>query len=465
MSDHTKALVPIDVWEFSSPDLKEKGEIIDIGLFAEALVYYDQVLVSVTNQIQLGRFIGWFIERGLLDDLSNLIKEGNVRLYNYAFTTNPFVNDTEIELWNINEEGADKPTAFVERFLNNPEVIKVFPDSKSHDEFCRLIDGKVMRVQATEFESAITNARADFFNPKRCSLLLQSLLDDLYLVKNLGQAPTVETRLTQNGLGEKQIRFDLDLNQIANHLGYKAIDNRATSGAVLASLAFSGAGNANKLLLSAMQAGIDLYLPRPLSLVTGDKLYEADLESATKSQETIEVLQEKVEFLDLRQLVNSGQIGFKDVLSIRHEAKQIRKWLQDGAERDRDIVYAYHHEVTKKAGFTKHLGKTLELFGKFSSGIGGVIGAIAVPDHPIIGTAIGGLVSDKLSFLKDVGAKMAEDWKPVIFGKWLKSHVEKIVAAKEAEDKIFRPIGIDFAIQRAEDLRKRRTEKRLKNKK
>jgi hypothetical protein len=461
MSNHTTALVPIEVWQYASPDLSHFKPNIDIGLFAEALVYYEHLWVNAGNQSQFALFVSWFVKKKLLGRLLQLIQDDVVKFYNYNFYTLPKVGDKIVDLFNIVEQKANEQT-FAQHYLEKPEVISAFSDAKSYEDFCRAINDKVVQANVADFESAIENARADFINPQRHTLLLQSLIDELYLVKNLGTPPKVQTTIITDGFGRPQVRVDLDLDEMAKLLGVKGVDYRVSPGEALSGLAFSGAGKANNLIVSAMKSGIDLYLPRPLSLITGDKLYEADMESTAKSHHTIQVLQEKVNFPDLRKLVNGGEIEFEEILNIRREAKRIRKWLQDGAEQDKDLVTAYHHEVTKAVGFTKYFGKTLEIFGKFSNTIGGAVGVISMPDNPIAGALIGGLVGDKLSFVGEVGNKMTNDWKPLVFGTWLTDRVNKIKSDNEGEKIAFNPLGINRAMRQAEEVRMRRARNRLR---
>lgn len=49
MSNHQYAIVPLETWAFSSPDLHISGKKIDVGLFAESLIYYDSVYIVPGN--------------------------------------------------------------------------------------------------------------------------------------------------------------------------------------------------------------------------------------------------------------------------------------------------------------------------------------------------------------------------------------------------------------------------------
>ena len=69
MSNHAYALVPIESWCYSSPDVVFHGGSIDIGLMAESLIYYDTIYLHVTNQPQLATLIEWFVKQGKLTEV------------------------------------------------------------------------------------------------------------------------------------------------------------------------------------------------------------------------------------------------------------------------------------------------------------------------------------------------------------------------------------------------------------
>lgn len=465
MSNHTTALVPIETLLYASPELNERGVIVDIGLFAEALVYYDNLFVSVGNPSQFASFIEWFTQKELLKLLLELIREGTLQFYDYAFITTSFVNGSHLKLYHVNDIQMIEPNSFVKRVLENSEVINAFPTPQCHKEFCRLLENRVVEVKADAFADAITNAESDFVNPSRSAVLLQTLLDELFALKNLGSPPIVKNSIRHVRRGDYQIEWHIDLDTVASLLGYKGIDHRAPPSSMLVSSALNGAGLANRYLLTAMQHDVDLYLPRPLSLLAGDKLYEASIEETTNPQELIDVLQESVEFPDLRYLVNNGEIDFSQVLLFRQKGEKFRKWLQDEVERDRDALFAYHNEVAREAGFIRNVRKGLSLFGKLggSSAAGSIAGTLLSPD-PILGGAIGAAIGDKLSFLSELGSKYGE-WKPVVFGNWYKDRIAKIKEAREVQERLLNPIGIKRAKQQAEEKRLRKARKKARRRK
>ena len=68
MSDHVTALVPIESWCYNSPVLRANGSTVDLGLLAEALIYYDRVLINVANPLQFAEMLNWFIAQNKFED-------------------------------------------------------------------------------------------------------------------------------------------------------------------------------------------------------------------------------------------------------------------------------------------------------------------------------------------------------------------------------------------------------------
>jgi hypothetical protein len=421
MSDHTRALVPVDTWLYSSPELIEQKRSVDIGLLAEALIYYDQVLVSVTNKHQFADLISLLILHGLTySQLIDLIREGTLQVYNYAFYTLPFVHDDMIELWNIQDPILEKPNSFPERFLDSEELSRCFPDSQQMSKFCEALNGRVIEVKAAEFGGAgIENAWRDFLNPRRSELIVQTLVDDLYQLKSLGPPPKVQAVVRQSTRPQQlhHITWNVDFNELTKLVGAKELT-------VTPTLPLSAAAISNRDIWSASRLRCDLYLPSPLSMITGDKLYEAG-ETLSKTQNVIDQLGARVEFPDIRRLVNDLRLDFKEVLKIREKAKRFREWLQNEGERDRDAIIAYHEEVARESGMINAGRKFLSLFGAIGVGaVGGALGTVA--GTPTTGAIIGGTAGG-LTYIFNIASKIRADWKPVVFGNWFKERIARLL--------------------------------------
>ena len=117
MSDHSRSIVPIQAWCYSSPEMSYKGYSVDIGLLAEALIYYDTILVNVDNPPQFASLIEWFVKQGKYDDLLALVSDGTLQFYDYSFLTSAIDDGKTLSLWNIQDQVQEKPNTFEQRYL------------------------------------------------------------------------------------------------------------------------------------------------------------------------------------------------------------------------------------------------------------------------------------------------------------------------------------------------------------
>ncbi|MDR7090883.1 hypothetical protein [Cellvibrio fibrivorans] len=421
MTKNSCTLVPIESWAYASPELISSGQTIDIGLFAEALIYYDTVYVNPSNQPQLAAFINWFIKQGALNDFYMLLKEGCVKFYEYSFASSAIEKNGEYSIYNIQDVFQVEKDSFEKRFLYSDSIEALFPKARHRRYLYSAFNGNVIESKAGEFERAIENARFDFKDPRRNSIILQAFVDEIYRVKNLGRPPEIKTIINTDPDGLKQtISFNISFEYLNNLIGHEVGFNNGSP--------LTAAAHSNRLIWSASSLGLDLYLPQPMSTLVGDKLYESK-KRLTKSGDIIEGLKEKVEFPDIRFLVNSGKLSLRDVLLIREKSKKFRYWLQQENGRDRDAIIAYHTEVAKESGFTTGARKFLSMFGAIGAGTAGSFlgAAVADPSAQIIGGIAGGAIG----YLADVGSKFGAEWRPVVFGGWLKDRIEKVVVEKE----------------------------------
>lgn len=417
MSDHQSTIVPLETWAFSSPELHISGKEIDIGLFAESLVYYDSVYVVPGNPHFFSLFLKWFSDQGKLDDFLTLVRDGVIKIYDYSFMTTAIEKDGTYSIWNIQDDKQGKENVFEQRFLYNSEVEKILPAKSRHRKhFYEAFRKNVVEAKADSFGEAIENARIDLNDPERSSLIIQALVDELYEIKKIKDVPKINVTITKNeSNGTSLIDWNIDFNILNKIAGYNFNLN---SGLPLTANAHS-----NRFLWSAANMRCDLFLPKPMSRLVGDKLYEA-AERNMKLKGIIENLQSEVDFPSLRQLVNRGILTFDDILNIRKKSHKFRSWLQTASERDRNAIVAYHNELAKETGLAKFGRNSLRLFGILGGGgVGGLIGSVLAGP---VGGAIGGLAGSTLTFTTDVCAKIGEDWKPVVFGNWLEDKIKNL---------------------------------------
>ena len=421
MSDHKTALVPIEAWAYNSPDVRFRGNRIDIGLLAESLIYYDRILINVGNPVQFSEMLHWFIDRDKYLDFIALIKDGTIQFYDFAFLTTAINKEGVFSVWNIQDPIQSQPNTFERRYLYNKEIESCFMKARHRARFYDAIRGNVIEVKADEFGKAVENAKLDLGNAQRHTLTLQAFIDELYTFRNLGKPPTIVAKvISSQDKTEHKIHWNIDFKHISKLAGKSVNFHDATP--------LIGGANANRLLLAAANLNCDLFLGQPMSVLIGDKLYEST-HTHIKSGEIIETLKEKVEFPDIRSLINEDKINLEDIIKIRKKAHRFRDWLQDESERDRDAIIAYHHEVAKEMGFIKYGRKAINLFGVIGGGAtGSIIGSsISGP----IGAAVGGIAGSATGFLADIASKLGVDWKPVLFGNWARDRIEKLLQSKK----------------------------------
>ena len=164
MSDHSSALVPLESWSYNSPELRHGRRSVDIGLMAEALIYYDQVLLNITNQPQFAEFLNWFILQNKYSELLSLFKDEVIKLYDYSFATAALLDASSgnYMIMNLQDPIQQKPNTFEQRFLYHPSLNNCFQSPKERTKLYKALRGKVIEIKAKEFGPSIENARLDY---------------------------------------------------------------------------------------------------------------------------------------------------------------------------------------------------------------------------------------------------------------------------------------------------------------
>lgn len=420
MSDHTRALVPLESWAYASPELRFEGRRVDLGLMAEALIYYEVAIINVTNADQFGELLSKLASEGALSDFLELCEAGEILVYDYSFLTTAILKDGVYSLWNIQDPIQAQPNTFHQRYLYQPSLEGLFPKARHRKRLYRALRDRVTEVKADQFGAAIENARADFDDPDRNAIIVQAVVDELYALRRLDSPPYVKAMITDrpDGTG-KTITWNVNFDELARLGGPNVSFHNATP--------LTAGAIANRFIWSAAGLNCDLFLPRPMSVLVGDKLYESS-KRVVRPEGIIFDLQQRVEFPDIRRLVNAGHLSFQEALKVRKKAKRFRAWLQDEADRDRDAIVAYHNEVAKESGLMKASRKGLAILGASGgSAAGGVLGALLKGQE---GAAIGGAIGGSATYLLDVASKLANNWRPVVFGDWVKARIDEWMQKK-----------------------------------
>lgn len=406
--------MPIEAWCYASPDVRASGGSVDIGLFAESLLYYDQILLNVANGDQMAELLGWLNAQNALPEFLAMVKDGTIGLFDFAFLTAPIKGpDGDYQLWNIQDPLMAAPNTFVKRHLYGNALKEAVPRSRDRKRLFESLAKHVIEVKSEEYGPALEDARADFGDPRRNAILVQAFVDDLWKLRGLGRPPEIGANVVSrpDGTGHV-ITWNFDFDEIRKVAGERL---EFQAGAPL-----TAGAHCNRQLWAAAREGCDLFLPSPISVLTGDKLYET-VRSPARITEILDQLNVEVEFPDVRRLVNDGELAFVQILELRRKAGKFREWLQSEADRDRNAIVAYHNEVGKESGLQRAGRKSLSLFAVAAgaaagSYMGGPLGVAA-------GAAVGGVTS----YVLDLASKIGADWKPVVFGNWMGNRIEKFL--------------------------------------
>ena len=384
---------------------------------AEALIYYDQVLINVATQPQLAEFINWFVAQNRYSDLLSLFKDDTIKLYDYGFRTAAFLDASNNTYIIMNEQDplSAQSNTFEQRFLYHQSLDSCFRNSRERIKLYRALRGKVVEAKAKDFGPSIDNARSDHLDPRRSALLVQALVDEIYPTLGLKTSPEIITTLESLENGNRTT-YNISFDEISKRLGHQLNFHGGTP--------LTGIAHCNRLLWSASLERCDLYLGNPMANLVGDKLFESHLRNV-KLKETIGELNQEVEFPDIRRLVNDGKIGLKEILEIRKKAKNFRVWLQSESDRDRNAIIAYHNETAKQLGISTLGRKSLRMFGILGFTLAETYLTYTYTDLP---TAL--VAGGASAFLIDMASKMDEDWKPVIFGNWVSTRIQKLLKEK-----------------------------------
>lgn len=269
MSDHTTALVPIEAWCFNSPEVRYMGKYIDVGLFAESLIYYDRILLNVGNPSQFAELIKWLIENDNYREFIELLKEGIIKLYDFAFLTTAINKDGVFSVWNIQDPIQSQPDTFEQRYLYTKKIESCIKKARHRVHLYDAVRGNVIEVKADGFGAVVENAKSDNGNAQRHALILQAFIDELYHFRKLGKPPIIEAKVISSPDKTKhKINWNISFDHISKISGKNLNFHDAVP--------LIGGAISNRLLLAASNLKCDIYLGQPMSSLVGDKLYESN---------------------------------------------------------------------------------------------------------------------------------------------------------------------------------------------
>ena len=407
-------LVPLEPWVYHSPDVHQQGKKIDIGLLAEALLYYERVYFAISSDEQFAQLVLWFRSQGAAEELIALLRDGILVPYYYAFATLPGTKNNIWSILNVQDEEQANTACFEKRILRSGRFEASTRKASLRERIITEALAHHVEVKASDFGDGLANARADYQDPDRASLLVQVLVDEFYSQLGLIKAPQVRVRAVEHD-GLHRIDWGIDFRIFERKLGPALTVHPGTP---LAAAAFG-----TKTIWSAGTLRSDLYVGAPIGDYLQYKLAEGG--RAAKTKLIVDSLVAEVAFPNIRELVNQGRIGFREVSELRSRASRFRKWLRTETDLDRSALIAYHEEIAREAGW-KNIGRRI----LSASGLiaGAAVGAVL--GGPL-GAAGGAITGEGVRFVADLASTFDHGWRPVVFGNWARARVERALAENQ----------------------------------
>jgi hypothetical protein len=177
-------------------DVRDNGARIDIGLMAEALLYYDHVYIDVCSSDGMAAFLRELFQRDCYREVRELFETGVLRVASHTFGIAPVMTmDGTTSIWGALLHGYDKKS-FTERHVT-PEVVAACHTKKAMEWMLATMTSRLREFHSSTFEEAIQEARRDAQVPERAALSLQVYVDELWRLRKVpGQPPRVNVTVT-----------------------------------------------------------------------------------------------------------------------------------------------------------------------------------------------------------------------------------------------------------------------------
>jgi hypothetical protein len=392
---------------------------IDIGSFAEALLFYQNVhlILDRSSISSLVKSIGIDNLRLLLDRgyCSATFLRDNVAVYSQPIVGTPFSEHGFVS-FQLASKGGEK------RALHNREHIV--------DSLLRVKDTDIPRGKIERLSERITvrstkdlsitsigpleSARADLDDTDYLRTTVAKLLSlwvpeyelkpqDFIKVKSRGERFLIDTNLDFERLNSfYHQRVSPSHSSVTPALLVERV--LSTRIDIAFALKYGTDIIVSDLSSQLMQLRIQGLLERRIASASNLTRFEDMIIPNTKS---------------IREAINSGDLVFSDFLKLLEEAQKFKLWLK-GVAPDGDLVDNYYKEISKKH-WVDRLSTKVTRFSLFTLG-GLSLDALGLGG---LGTATGVMLSTADAFLVD---RMLGGWKP---NQFVEDHLVKALSRKE----------------------------------
>lgn len=364
----------------------------DIGFIAEALLYYEKViLIASTDTFPIlinNCDKDLLLELLLRGNLQILIRENMLGTMSQTLSNGNVINDVSLI-------SSDRITA------ENVVFDGLFKATGRRGHSKRVTNRLMEFIKPIKYDNGICDLIRDDLDDK--SFVKQSIIDTI-------QFYNPNLILSPSDIHYEKVKTDKGFF-FATNLNFEAINKAIPNnpdGKII---------NSTGLILNIQETRGDMHLASSLDAeiaTTPIHTHLMKLKFRDIYQKNYKSSNDLYQFNDLilndghaiREVINSGDREFKDLIEILDKADKFRGWLNK-IEDDKDLIKEYHNAVTKETWVDKLPGKSFRW--SFFTGLGLAIDAAGGAG---VGTAIGLGISAGDAFLLD---KVLKGWNPSVF--------------------------------------------------
>ena len=369
------------------------GEPIDLGFLAQCLIFYERV--RVIADVETFRYL---VRCCGPDELLDLLQ---MRVLEIEF----FDNMTGVATVETNIGPLHELKAFHTNSIRYPQVSrKLFdelsgPSGKGANKMFRSFERFVER--STYTTEMLQEAHADILDPSYLGPAISSLLS--FLAPNYSAPNPLVFRVEPvlKG-GTYKVTTNIDFGAANASYNQHAPLNQQAAVSVPYLLGHIADTRRDLIVGSRLQSEFAVAPAR--ALIASHKVAEI-LSAAGRGTKIAEMFQETVvdDVPSIREVVNSGQKNFRDVVRLVTQAEKFKEWLrkQGGTE---DLRASYRKEIGHLDWADKLPPKALRFLMMTAAGI--IVGATT---SPVVGVVATTAISAGDTFLLD---KLLKGWKP-----------------------------------------------------
>lgn len=414
-----KCFVPVESWEFASPELLLSGKHTDVGLLAESLILFDDIVLNVQSAQNVADILQSF--KGCFGDIQpflELLQSGVIKVHYFDFISAPIQHDGVYSYWNIQEQISKEShlLSFQQKILYKKQIERVLPKARQRVKLYNVMSESALIDGADDYEVAINAARSAANSHEDLQCLLRDFTASLP-PKYRSLFPS-EVTVTAERMPNGIIRhhFNIDFESIKPYFENMNFGIHIPGTGII---------QTHRIIYASRLHNYDVYLPNPIGSSVMAKLNSLEDRDKRFKQAVIE-LQNSENFPDIRTAFNLGEFSWKDILEIRKRAERFRKWFViDGGNPD-IAIKTYSEEFKASTGLTKYRDKAFAI----ASIIGTVTGVAAekliTGNTSALGPIMGSVISNAVPLAKDLfKASEEENWHPRFFGTWLSIELKK----------------------------------------